>query len=252
MMRVVFMRAAPPRAVLVFAAAILASGFAAVPARAQSPRPPAVATFAAATSVSGAPIGPWLRAEIARRWAVAPARVELDWGDTPARIQDRPSADAELVGGAADQWVLTLPADADDGPRRVLIRAGVLRATPVATRELDRTAELGPDDVSWTDQVEWGPPQPPAPDPIGQRAQRRIRTGEALLAPAVGPGPWVESRAPVEVVFQKGRVTIALRGTALADALPGERVHVRLEDGRRVQGRATGPGLVALDVGGDR
>ncbi len=217
-------------------------------------RAPAPAAFAQRGPVAAAslPVGDWLSAEIARRWSVAADKVELDWGDTPARLIARPADGADLSGGTTDSWVLTIPADGDDASRRLLVRAGVQRALPVAAHEIPRGQMIGDSDVAWADRVEWGPPGAQHDDPVGMQAQRRIPTGETLVEPTVLPGPWVESRDPVEVLFQKGRVTIALRGTALGDGRPGERVHVRLEDGRRVQGRAIGPGRVSLEAGGDR
>ena len=217
-------------------------------------RAPAPAAFAQRDLVAAAPlpVGDWLVAEIARRWSIAPDKVQLDWGDTPARLMDRPAEGADLSGGTTDSWVLSLPADGADASRRLLVRAGARRSLPVAAHEIPRGQMIGDADVTWADRVEWGPPGAKHVDPVGMQAQRRIPTGETLVEPTVLPGPWVESRDPVEVLFQKGRVTIALRGTALGDGRPGERVHVRLEDGRRVQGRAIGPGRVSLEAGGDR
>lgn len=219
----------------------------------QAQRAPAPAALASRDApVADATLADWLPGEIARRWAVAADRIELDWGDTPARIRARAAEGAELAGGTTGAWTVSVPAHADDGPRRVLVQAGLRTRVPTAARELSRGAELTTDDVVWREQVIWGPPGAPLTDPVGLRSQRRISTGETLEEPSVAPGPWVESRDPVEVVYERGPVTIALRGTALADARPGERVHVRLEDGRRVQGRTVGPGRVALDAGGDR
>ncbi len=232
--------------VLILAAAPVA------PAQAQRAPAPAALASRDVPSAEAAPLSEWLTGEIGRRWAVAPGRIELDWGDTPARIRARAADGAELTGGTTGAWTVSVPAQGDDGPRRVLVQAGLRTRVPAAARELSRGTELTSDDVVWREDVIWGPPGAPATDPVGLRSQRRISTGEALVEPAVAPGPWVESRDPVEVVYERGPVTIALRGTALADARPGERVHVRLEDGRRVQGRTVGPGRVALDAGGDR
>lgn len=224
----------------------------AVPVAGQRAPVPAELLHRGAATESAVALAEWLPREIARRWSVDVQRVELDWGDTPTRLRRRSAESPDLNGGTTDTWTVAVPADGDDGPRRLLIRAGLRTSTPVAARELPRGTELVAGDVAWREQVVWGPPAGDPTDPVGLRTQRRIATGESLLEPAVAPGPWVESRDPVEVVFEKGPVTIALRGTALADAQPGERVHVRLEDGRRVQGRTIGPGRVALDAGGDR
>lgn len=225
----------------------------ATPVTGQS-RAPAPAEFASLPgSVSNeVSVGRWLLGEVAQRWSVAPARLEVDWGDTPTRLVARAAQGASVSGGSTETWVLTLPADGADASRRLLVRVGVRRPTPVAAREITRGAMIGEADVRWVSQTMWGPPTADATDPVGMQAQRRVSTGDPLIEPAVLPGPWVRSRDPVEVLFQKGQVTIGLRGTALADGRPGERVHVRLEDGRRVQGRAIAPGRVALDPGGDR
>lgn len=220
----------------------------------QAQRAPAPATLVA-TVETGSPaqsLESWLPEEVARRWGLDPSRIDIDWGDTPARVQQRAATGSDLSGGATEGWVVSVPAGEGDGARRIRIDAGVRTEVPIATRELDRGTDLTASDVSWSQRVVWGPPRGDTPDPVGQRTQRRVSTGEVLVGPAVAPGPWISPRDPVEVVFEKGRVSIALRGTALGEGLPGENVHVRLEDGRRIQGRAVAPGRVALDAGGNR
>lgn len=225
----------------------------AAPASGQVRAPAPAQLVASAESAPAAiTLAQWLPTEIAQRWALEADRVEVDWGDTPARVRDRIAAGAELAGGATDSWVLTVPAGDGDAARRVRIDVGVRTLVPIAARELARGTTLAESDLRWTERVVAGPPRGDAIDPVGMRTQRRVSTGEVLDGPAIAPGPWVEARDPVEVVFEKGLVSIALRGTALAEGLPHENVHVRLEDGRRVQGRAVAPGRVALDAGGNR
>ncbi|MEK9509606.1 flagellar basal body P-ring formation chaperone FlgA [Gemmatimonadota bacterium Y43] len=230
-------------------ALVLAVAF---PVAAQRAPAPAALVASAETVPAAVTLAEWLPAEIGQRWAIESHRIEIDWGDTPARVRERAAAGADLSGGASESWVLTVPAGDGDATRRVRIDVGIRTRVPVAARELARGTDLADTDVRWTERVVPGPPKGETADPSGLRTQRRVSTGEVLEEPAVAPGPWIESRDPVEVVFEKGRVSIALRGTALGEGLPGENVHVRLEDGRRIQGRVVAPGRVALDAGGNR
>ncbi len=222
-----------------------------LPAQLRAPAPAAMVS--AAEVVPPAPtVDQWVVDEIARRWFVSPHRVEIDWGDTPARLRTRVAEGADLVGGATEGWVLALPPVGDDPARRLRIDVGLRTDVPLAAREIARGTDLTEADVTWVERVVPGPPRGAPADPVGQRARRRVATGEPLDGAAVAPAPFVTARDPVEVVYQKGAVSIALRGTALADGLPGEPVHVRLEDGRRIQGRAVAPGRISLDTGGHR
>jgi len=52
----------------------------------------------------------------------------------------------------------------------------------------------------------------------------------------------------VRVTWRRGGVTLAMDGTALGAAAVGQRVRVRTETGRRLEGVAVGPALVQIEA----
>jgi flagella basal body P-ring formation protein FlgA len=80
----------------------------------------------------------------------------------------------------------------------------------------------------------------------GWIARRVISAGEPLRPPAVMPPPVVRAGDTVRVVRSDGAVTLSARGRATNAAAPGERVSVRLDDGRRIEGQAAPSGQVII------
>ena len=94
-------------------------------------------------------------------------------------------------------------------------------------------------DVAHTVTVHWGaPPREGAPVGAGWVTRRVIAAGEALRPPAVAPPVLVNAGEPVQVVARRGNVELTLRARAASSAAAGERVTVRTEAGRRLQGVA--------------
>ena len=115
----------------------------------------------------------------------------------------------------------------------------------VAARDLPRGIALAPEDIGWA-------PAPSAVRTSGAEAEvgwmtkRVIRAGEPLRAPAVAPPDVVAAGQPVQVVWSDGVVRVRVRGTAVGSAALGERVLVKIDPRRRLEGIAAGPALVQL------
>lgn len=190
-----------------------------------------------------------VRGALAERWGVVPESLVLEWG-TPRGGEIPPDfQEVELVGSGKDgRWVVSFrsreePRDA----RSVLLRAGVTTSVPVATSSLERGTTLSGEDMAMESRVHWGP-LPSSSDLCqeGWVVQRRIRSGEALLFPAVRPPLLVVSGRPVQAIWSNGRVTLTVQATAVGSGALGERVFVRTEAGTRLDGVVQGSGEVLV------
>jgi flagella basal body P-ring formation protein FlgA len=114
---------------------------------------------------------------------------------------------------------------------------------PAAARDLPRGITLTEADI-----VRGGDPALTATnaDGVGEGwvTRRLIAAGEPLRRPAVAPPVWVVTGESVQVLYRVGSVEARLRGTAMGSASKDERVLVRIDTRRRVEGVAVAPGLV--------
>jgi flagellar basal body P-ring formation protein FlgA len=122
--------------------------------------------------------------------------------------------------------------------------AAAQMAAPTAARDLPRGHVLAAADLVWpagdapaADGTAAGP---------GWIARRAVRQGEPLRTPAVAPPPLVRAGDAVEVVWRQGGMELRVRGVALGNAGAGQRVAVRVDSRRRLEGTAEAPGLVAV------
>nr|PZN89902.1 MAG: flagella basal body P-ring formation protein FlgA [bacterium] len=189
-----------------------------------------------------------VRSAIAQRWDVDPEAVRLEWGAAAPGTPPTDDAAFELVGtGAGGHWWLSVR-DPVSGAMRLRVRAGVEVMEAVAARRLERGVALTEADVAHTVTVHWGaPPREGAPVGAGWVTRRVIAAGEALRPPAVAPPVLVNAGEPVQVVARRGNVELTLRARAANSAAAGERVTVRTEAGRRLQGVAVARGVVRID-----
>jgi len=81
----------------------------------------------------------------------------------------------------------------------------------------------------------------------GWVTRRTINAGEVLRAPAVEAPSVVSANTAVEVEFADKNVTLTLRGVAGRNGAVGERVPVRTESGRRLEGTVVAPGRVRVN-----
>lgn len=221
------------------------------PAAARSQPAPAGGTGADADAAAWTP-GPGIelrvRRAVAERWGVEPGVVRLEWTAASPDAALADDAAFELVGsGAGGIWWLSVR-DAEGAAMRVRVRAGVEGVEPVAARRLERGIELTAADISQATVVHWG--EPPADAPAvgaGWVTRRVIAAGEPLRPPAVAPPLLVSAGDLVQVIVRRGAVELTLRARATGAAAAGERVPVRTDAGRRLQGIAVARGVVRID-----
>ena len=193
--------------------------------------------------------------EIARRialhWQVDAAAVRVE--SVTAGAWPAEHVPFTLLGDGADgAWIIATEDSA--GPHRWTARAGTLQRVARATSTLERGVELTEKDFVFDNDVQWGPPRRhEAAVGAGWITKRRINAGETLRAPLVEPPRAVRSGETVRLIMQRANVTLVLRGKAIGSAALGERIMVRADTGKRLEGVVIEPGIVRLDrSGGDR
>ena len=165
-----------------------------------------------------------------------------------ATLARTPAADAlaaVLVAAAATLMVALFapPTMAQTAVPTVAVdSSAVVRGAPVASRTILRGRVLTVDDVTRDPRL------PATPDSIvvGRIARRVIAAGEPLRAPAIMPAPLLRAGSPVTVVYRGGALALTVRGTALGDAAPGDRVNVRVDSKQRVEGVLAADGTVVM------
>jgi flagella basal body P-ring formation protein FlgA len=182
---------------------------------------------------------------VAARWGVPAADVRV------ALASDRSSwpndsAGFRLLGTASDgRW--TLAVEGDSAVIRLLVRAGIELVQPVAARDLARGETLQADDITLRPALVWGPPQKEdARAAAGWTTRRRLTRGELLRAPAVAPPLAIRPGDEVRIVYVRDGISIALAGRAAGQAGIGERIAVRTQTGKRLEGIAEAAGVVRI------
>jgi flagella basal body P-ring formation protein FlgA len=213
---------------------------------AQAPQPAARVAQNAPTPLIDA-----IARSIARHWNVEAAAVRVE--SVGAGTWPADSVPFTLLGDGADgTWILATE-DAT-GPRRWTLRAGTMQRVARATNTLERGVGLTEKDFVFDNDLQWGPPRREEVTPgAGWITKRRINAGEILRAPLVEAPRAVRSGETVRLVLQRANVTLVLTGKAIGSAALGERIMVRADTGKRVEGVVIEPGIVRLDrSGGDR
>lgn len=181
---------------------------------------------------------------IAAQWRVEPERVRLSWLDGGDSLDlASPLSVRPADGVRGERWLVTFRAN--EKPR--LVRAGVATIETHAAHDIARGTTLGTADIVVDTLVHWGAPTESAqPGVEGWVARSAIVAGALLRAPAVAPPPAVHAGDTVQVVWRGAGVVASARGRAGATAAEGEAVPVRLDNGRRIEGRAMGRGRVLI------
>jgi flagella basal body P-ring formation protein FlgA len=120
------------------------------------------------------------------------------------------------------------------------------RRLAVATHALARGAVLTANDFEFRDSTMRAPADSSRVAP-GWTTRRTIAAGEILRSPAVEPPIVVSANQPVEVEWADRNVRLTIRGVAARNASVGERVAVRTDLGRRVEGTVVAAGRVRID-----
>lgn len=123
-----------------------------------------------------------------------------------------------------------------------------VRTQPVAAREIERGTVLTREDIRYVPVPEGEGNWQEAPSSlVGWEARRLIREGETLRPPAVSPPELVRAGEPVEVLYRGRSLAVRVKGTAAGSGTMGERVLVRVDAHRRLEGVVIGPALVELE-----
>ena len=151
--------------------------------------------------------------------------------------------------GLGGMWTVVFAGIDSGAPKiRMRVRAGVERPVATAARALPRGAVLTASDITVVPMPQWGPPREAGELPgAGWVTRRTVAAGEPLHEPTVGKPVVVKAGEPVYVVWQQGGIELKLRGTAAGSASLGERVAVRIDSRRRMEGIASGPALIRIN-----
>jgi flagellar basal body P-ring formation protein FlgA len=120
------------------------------------------------------------------------------------------------------------------------------RRVAFATHALARGAVLTADDFQVRDTT-LRAPLDTGVVAAGWVTRRTIAAGEMLREPAVQPPDVISANEPVELEFREANVRLIIRGTATRSAALGERIIVRTEQGKRIEGVVIAAGRVRID-----
>ena len=123
-----------------------------------------------------------------------------------------------------------------------------LHRAAIATRTLPRGTGLTSADFVVRDTTLRGLPDTSEVSP-GWVTRRLIGAGEVLRMPAVERPNAVSANQAVQVEWQDKDIRLTIHGIATRHASLGERVSVRIDNGRRMEATVVAPGRVRLDGG---
>lgn len=166
---------------------------------------------------------------------------------------------ASLLGGVPDHAAAQslAHASAPASPEKVqagveepgdTVAAAAAEMHAVAARDLSRGEVLTDVDIRYVPLSEGESPRGEAPASlIGWRTRRVISAGEPLRKPGVSPPDLVRAGEEVQALYAGRSVVLRVTGTAAGSGAMGERVLVRVDARRRLEGVVIGPALVQLD-----
>ena len=108
----------------------------------------------------------------------------------------------------------------------------------IAARPIPRGTKLSADDIQGATSND---------ALIGWTTRRMIKEGEPLRAPAIISPRVIASGEMVDVMFHQESITVTAKGRATKDAGIGERISVRLDENRTVEGLVVASGIVKVD-----
>jgi flagella basal body P-ring formation protein FlgA len=117
---------------------------------------------------------------------------------------------------------------------------------PVAARIIPRGTQLSAEDIAEVEAPASAGGSITRKVAPGWIARRRIDLGEPLREPAVMPPMAVLPGDSVDAVYRDAGVALRLHGTAMTSAAIGDRVVVKVDLKRRLEGTLTAPRLVVL------
>jgi flagella basal body P-ring formation protein FlgA len=220
---------------MIWCSSLLAAGLAFAPAHADSvPRANLVAA---------------VRREIAARWSVDTAALQLEWGLLPPMPADSALPPFHLSGAGTDGWFVVIMTPAHGGARAARVRAGVVRSVPSAARDLHIGDHITADAVVLKQQVVWGIASVALPASLaGWEMRRDLHQGEAFAPMLITAPRLVSVGDHVVLTWDQRGVHIERDAVALTSARLGELVQARAGT-VRLTARVTAPDT-ALAEGG--
>jgi flagella basal body P-ring formation protein FlgA len=168
-------------------------------------------------------------------------------GTLPTMLEGQgPHAANTAPQSPADDTVDELAPDAIRVAARPIARGSVLTAADIAyEKKTNAAGNASPHSIAINERDR----RPAAADDslIGFTARRLIATGEPLRAPAVIPPRLVASGDMVDVIWRDGSIVVTAKGRATRAAGAGERIAVRIDEKRTVEGMVVAAGRVRVD-----
>lgn len=143
-------------------------------------------------------------------------------------------------------------ADARRADTGAATQRGPAARMPFAARDLPRGTSLSAEDISFAPLPDGAEPPQRSMAQIGWVTRRVVSEGEPLLEPTVAPPTLIRSGQTVQAVWRQGDLELRMSGRAMGSAKQGERIRVRIDARRRVEGTAVGPALVRIDSAQER
>lgn len=204
-----------------FAELVILSLTGAVPLGAQAPRaaaPDSAITAAVATA-------------IAARWSVEPERLVLVWGVVPSHLPPGIAPSFRLAGGAQG-WFAVIFESAGRLPVAAQVRAALRDTVLVASRAMERGAQLGVADIQAVEREVFSPDARRTQAAPGWILRLAVAAGTPLTDRVASPPAAVRARDRVRLVWTVGGARVSTDGTVLHDAPLGASVLVRDPHGR--------------------
>ncbi len=189
---------------------------------------------------------------IATLWSVEPGEICTSWSPATMRSPLTDEVPFRLVGSGADGWFTVAFEPEGVRPTVARVRAGLEDSVEIASRPLPTGHRLEAEDVRRETAVRWGPPtQEERERPqAGWETRRPLTAGEVLAWPAVAPPALIQAGQPIQMVWSRGEVNIAVSAVALHAARRGEKIRARIDGSRaRLTGIVSAPGRAVLTGG---
>lgn len=190
--------------------------------------------------------------DLAALWGVDSSDLEVEWMRQRG-LDGFPFSDStsfRLLGSErTGSYTVVFEGHGRGGVHSALIRAGVWRKVPVATRTLLPGDTVKAHDFTLEKRLHWGMPSRDSFLELaaGWIAQNTIRDGEVIQHHSAQPPAIIQAGSGVVVLVERNRVRIETKGTAMKDARRGEELLVKLEGDRGyVRAEAYDRGIVVI------
>ena len=190
-----------------------------------------------------------VRSEVATRWSVEPAAVQVAWETPPVDSLLGEGTPFHLSGRGNDGWLVVVVEPPHAAPHAFRIRAGVICRVPVATRALHQGQRLVASDYVEHDEVVWSALAVNVITTLtGWELRRDVAAGAILAGNTVAAPKVIAAGETIRFVWADRGIRIEREAVALSPARLGEKVQ-GMAGSIRLSGVATGPGTAQLKGG---